>query len=332
MFPRPTSLLRPRLLRLAAALATAAVLAGCGGSDIVDRFQPQRIVSLGDEYSYIAAAGDAGITPDLVGRKHAVNVLRDDGSTDCNANRLWNQQFVEGYGFSFAQCNPNGRDPSRALLYARPGATAAGGGEASIAAQIGRHAAQAGGFRAGDLVLVFAGANDVEAAYRRVRGDAPPGPVLMIGAGGVGKAVAFGLVALGLTEIRIADRDLPKAQALSQALAAARPGLVTSTGTDAAALAPGASGIINCTPVGMAGYDGTPLPRDAMAGGAWVFDAVYTPVETRFLQDAGAEGLQVISGYELFFGQGVDAWRIFTGLPLDEARMRRELAEGKDVA
>lgn len=170
------------------------------------------------------------------------------------------------------------------------------------------------------------------AAYRRVRGDAPPGPVLMIGAGGVGKAVAFGLVALGLTEIRIADRDLPKAQALSQALAAARPGLVTSTGTDAAALAPGASGIINCTPVGMAGYDGTPLPRDAMAGGAWVFDAVYTPVETRFLQDAGAEGLQVISGYELFFGQGVDAWRIFTGLPLDEARMRRELAEGKDVA
>ena len=170
------------------------------------------------------------------------------------------------------------------------------------------------------------------AAYRRVRGGAAPGPVLMIGAGGVGKAVAFGLVALGLTELRIADRDLPKAKALAAALSVASPGLVTHTGTDAAALAAGVSGIINCTPVGMVGYDGTPLPSAHLAGAEWVFDAVYTPVDTQFLQDAAAADLQVISGYELFFGQGVDAWAIFTGLPLDEARMRRELAEGKDVS
>ncbi|TGD60941.1 shikimate dehydrogenase [Tabrizicola sp. WMC-M-20] len=169
------------------------------------------------------------------------------------------------------------------------------------------------------------------AAYRRVRGDAPPGSVLMIGAGGVGKAVAFGLVALGLKEIRIADRDLPKAQALAEALVAACPGLVTQTGCDAAVLAAGVSGIINCTPVGMVGYDGTPLPRAHLSGADWVFDAVYTPVDTRFLQGAGAEGLQVISGYELFFGQGVDAWAIFTGLALNEAQMRRDLAEGKDA-
>ncbi len=168
-------------------------------------------------------------------------------------------------------------------------------------------------------------------AYRRVRGKAAPGPVLMIGAGGVGKAVAFGLVALGLAEVRIADRDLPKAEALAAALVAVRPDLVTRTGTDAAVLSAGASGIINCTPVGMVGYDGTPLSRTALRGGAWVFDAVYTPVWTPFLTEAEAEGLQVISGYELFIGQGVDAWAIFTGLPLDEARMRRDLAEGKDA-
>lgn len=169
------------------------------------------------------------------------------------------------------------------------------------------------------------------AAYRRVRGDAAPGPVLMIGAGGVGKAVAFGLVALGLEDIRIVDRDLPKARALAAALVAARPGLVARTGTEAVTLAAGAAGIINCTPVGMVGYDGTPLARTALTQAAWVFDAVYTPVDTQFLRDAAAEGLQVISGYELFFGQGVDAWAIFTNLPLDEARMRQELAEGKDV-
>lgn len=169
-------------------------------------------------------------------------------------------------------------------------------------------------------------------AYRRVRGEAAPGPVLMIGAGGVGKAIAFGLIALGMTELRIADRDLPKAQALAEALAAARPGLRTRVGTDAAALAEGAFGMVNCTPVGMVGYEGTPLPRAHLRGAAWAFDAVYTPVETQFLRDAQAEALQIISGYELFIGQGLDSWALFTGgLPLDEQRLRRDLADGKDT-
>ena len=121
-------------------------------------------------------------------------------------------------------------------------------------------------------------------------------------------------------------------EALAEALRAEDRTLDITVTADPTEAAAGASGVINCTPVGMMGYDGTPLPRAALSGAAWVFDAVYTPVDTQFLQDAAAEGLQVISGYELFFGQGVDAWRIFTGLPLDEARMRRELAEGKDVS
>lgn len=170
------------------------------------------------------------------------------------------------------------------------------------------------------------------AAYRRVRGDAPPGPVLLIGTGGVGRAVAFGLVTLGATELRLADRDAAKAGALAHALRAARPGLRVEVGTDAAAMAAGASGVVNGTPVGMAGYDGTPLPADRMTGAEWVFDAVYTPVWTLFLQDAKAAGLQIISGYELFVGQGVDAWALFTGLPLDEAQLRADLAAGLDAS
>ncbi|WP_228461849.1 shikimate dehydrogenase family protein [Paracoccus liaowanqingii] len=169
------------------------------------------------------------------------------------------------------------------------------------------------------------------AASRRVRGDRAPGTVLMIGAGGVGRAVAFGLIALGATEIRLADRDAAKAEALAEALRQALPGLVVRTGTDAAALADGAQGLINCTPVGMVGYAGTPLAATLMAGAEWVFDAVYTPVQTQFLQDAAAAGLDIISGYELFVGQGVDAWHLFTGLPLDEARLRDDLAAGRDA-
>ena len=63
------------------------------------------------------------------------------------------------------------------------------------------------------------------AGYRRAFGDRPPGPVAMVGAGGVGKAVAFGLLSLGLERLTIVERDLPKAEALAEALKTAAPAL-----------------------------------------------------------------------------------------------------------
>ena len=170
------------------------------------------------------------------------------------------------------------------------------------------------------------------AAYRSVRGGSIPGPVCTIGAGGVGKAIAFGLVDLGLEEIRLVERDLPRAEALADALRTARPGLRASVTADPAEGARGAYGLVNCSPVGMVGYDGTPMPREHMAGAAWAFDAVYTPVDTQFLADAAAAGLTTISGYELFFFQGVDAWKIFSGQAVDPAQLRAALAENKASA
>ena len=67
-----------------------------------------------------------------------------------------------------------------------------------------------------------------KAAYRGAFGEAAPGTVCMIGAGGVGKAVAFGLVDLGMTELRLVERDLPKAEALAEALQAAVPALAVT--------------------------------------------------------------------------------------------------------
>lgn len=167
------------------------------------------------------------------------------------------------------------------------------------------------------------------AAYRGICGDTLPGPTYVVGAGGVGRAIAFGLVALGARDLRIADQDPVKAKVLAAALCAARPGLRTevSTGDDSATLLRGIEGVVNGTPVGMVGHAGTPLPRAAMAGARWAFDAVYTPVDTVFLRDAAAEGLKVITGYELFIGQGVDAWKIFAGISVDSHRLRAALQQ-----
>jgi shikimate dehydrogenase len=141
----------------------------------------------------------------------------------------------------------------------------------------------------------------------------------MIGASRVGRAVASGHVAPDAKDIRIIDRDRASAEALAAALAAARPGQSVTAGSEAEALAQGAQDLTNCTPVGMAGQGGTPLTRAAMTGAEWCFDAVCTPVETQLSHDADDAGLWVISGCKLLFSQGVDAFRIFTGLPLDEA-------------
>ncbi len=163
------------------------------------------------------------------------------------------------------------------------------------------------------------------AVYRKVRNAQQPGITCLIGTGGVGRALAFGLVSLGASEIRLVDSDEPKAQALAAELRTTLDAPKVDVFMDASEAATGATGLLNGTPVGMVGYGGTPLPRDAMSGAEWAFDAVYTPVDTRFLQDAAAEGLKVISGNELFFYQGLHAWALFSGLPLDEARLRAEL-------
>lgn len=166
-------------------------------------------------------------------------------------------------------------------------------------------------------------------AYRRVRGDATPGTVCLIGTGGVGKAVAFGLLGLKAHTIRCVDLNPEKADALRNALESAESSTRVEVFTDAAEAAQGADGLINCSPVGMIGLEGTPLPAPAMRGATWAFDAVYTPVDTQFLMDAEAQGLTIISGYELFFSQGVDAWDIFTGTPLDTGILR-EAISGED--
>ena len=169
------------------------------------------------------------------------------------------------------------------------------------------------------------------AAYEGARPDLPPGEVALIGTGGVGRAVAFGLGRLSARALRLFDRDPARAEAMAEDLRAAFPALAVTVHPGAEAAAKGATGIVNCTPVGMVGHPGTPVEAAAMAGAEWAFDAVYTPVDTRFLTDAAAAGLTVISGWELFFWQGVHAWRHFSGMDVDRAALRADLLAGRDV-
>ncbi|RCS22062.1 shikimate dehydrogenase [Phyllobacterium salinisoli] len=162
-------------------------------------------------------------------------------------------------------------------------------------------------------------------AFRKTFGAAFPGKVAMAGAGGVGKAVAFGLAGLGCTHLAIFDRDSQRAWSLRLALERSGSAMAVEVVPAIEDAAADADGLINCTPLGMVGYPGTAIPKAVLGRQRWAFDAVYTPVDTVFMNDARAAGLAVISGYELFFHQGVDAFHFFTGAAVDPAALRAEL-------
>lgn len=164
-----------------------------------------------------------------------------------------------------------------------------------------------------------------QSAFRSTFGGRDPGVVALAGSGGVGRAICFALIQLGARTLNLFDTDPGRSHALAEALSAHAPHLEISAVESIDRACEGADGLINCTPVGMVGYGGSVFPAELISGRRWVFDAVYTPVDTPFLQSAVAAGVPVMSGYELFFHQGVDAFRIFTGRQVDHGSLREAL-------
>ena len=141
--------------------------------------------------------------------------------------------------------------------------------------------------------------------------ESAQGAVAVLGAGGVGKAIAFALARLGVSEVRIFDTDRTKAEALASLLAAYRG--ISLAGSDADALH-GAVGLVNGTPVGMLPNLGMPVPEELLHDGLWVADAVYSPLWTPLLMAAKATGARIMTGRELAIYQAADAFELFTGL------------------
>jgi shikimate dehydrogenase len=136
------------------------------------------------------------------------------------------------------------------------------------------------------------------------------GPVALLGAGGVGKAIAAALAELGVAEIRVFDLDSGKAAALA-ALVGARAKL-TLCGSVAEAIE-GAVGLVNGTPIGMAPNRDSPVPAGLLRAGLFVADAVYSPLWTPLLVSAKAMGARIMTGRDLALYQAGDAFELFTG-------------------
>jgi shikimate dehydrogenase len=144
-------------------------------------------------------------------------------------------------------------------------------------------------------------------------------PVLLVGAGGAGRAVAFALFDLGAAHLTVHDCDAARARALANELGEVRCRIEA----DPASALEKVAGVVNATPVGMTGFPGNPVPMEAVERRHWVADVIYTPLETKLIAAARAKGARVTNGAGMCVHQAAETFRLFTGIVPDAGRMHR---------
>jgi len=121
---------------------------------------------------------------------------------------------------------------------------------------------------------------------------------LVLGTGGASKAVCFGLKHLGVPYVLVSRTPAPGQ--LSYEALTAKDYLTHRL-------------IVNTTPLGMSPKIDTcpPLDYDRLGEGHLLFDLVYNPAMTRFLQEGAARGALVKNGLEMLHLQAEAAWRVW---------------------
>jgi 3-dehydroquinate dehydratase/shikimate dehydrogenase len=139
--------------------------------------------------------------------------------------------------------------------------------------------------------------------------------VLLFGAGGVARAVAFALAQAG-SIVCVSARRMDQAEKLARAVngEAVSRARIRKEFFDA---------IVNATPIGLhPRVTESPLRADEL-NCRLVFDSVYRPMKTKLLRLAEKRGIETVPGMEMFVAQGTAQWEIWTGRRAPVALMRR---------
>jgi 3-dehydroquinate dehydratase/shikimate dehydrogenase len=148
--------------------------------------------------------------------------------------------------------------------------------------------------------------------------------MLLLGAGGAGRAAAYALSAEG-AELLITDGQPALADRLARMVSAQSIPWDDFDNLDVDA-------IINATPVGMLPHsEASPIDLSRLRARV-VFDLVYSPLETRLLAEARGSGLTTITGLEMLVAQGARQFEIWTGLAAPRALMEQAIRQALDFA
>lgn len=145
--------------------------------------------------------------------------------------------------------------------------------------------------------------------------------VLILGAGGVAKAVALGLNRAGAA-ISITNRSKDRGRALAEQLDCQFIGWENRGSVFADIL-------VNCTPIGMfPEVEATPFPQHWLRDGMLVFDTIYNPENTLLLKEAREHFCTTVSGLEMFVRQAAAQYESFVRQPAPVEVMRQTLRKG----
>ncbi len=152
------------------------------------------------------------------------------------------------------------------------------------------------------------------AALRNEAGWDPAGKsLLLLGAGGAARGIAFALAETRPNLIGIWNRTPERAARLVMDLAATGARVAAAPAADPS----GYDAIVNCTSVGMHGGGAdasTPCDLGQARPDALVVDVVYAPERTPFLAEAEGRGLKTLGGLPMLVYQGALAFELWTGV------------------
>lgn len=151
--------------------------------------------------------------------------------------------------------------------------------------------------------------------------------ILVLGAGGVARAVAMGVIKAG-SIVMISSRTQDKAKQLAEQLGCKHIQWENRGSAYCDIL-------VNCTPVGMhPNVDDSPFPSHWLRDGMLVFDTIYTPENTMLIKAAKERGCRTVSGVEMFILQAGEQFQCFTqeSAPIDVMReaLRRGISAVKE--
>jgi len=139
--------------------------------------------------------------------------------------------------------------------------------------------------------------------------------VLVIGAGGVSRAILMALVGSN-ANVTLTNRTREKAEALIEELEIKdKVKVVGYAPENLEKELEDTYLIVNTTSIGMSpSTENSPIPKESLRKDHIIFDVVYNPLKTRLIKDAEEIGCQTISGVNMLIHQGAQSLRIWLGI------------------
>jgi shikimate dehydrogenase len=139
------------------------------------------------------------------------------------------------------------------------------------------------------------------------------GPVAVLGAGGAARGAVAALLEAGVTDIRLCNRTLDRAEKLAEDLTGHPSGALIRALSDSEKAVEDCACVINATSLGLGGGPGPETPWRRMRPDAVAMDMVYKPLDTAWLQEARAHSLVTVDGLEMLIRQAIPSYRAFFG-------------------